>query len=132
MSENKKNMTHNEIDSSNKEVTLQAFLSMIKEQRIIISVATTIVFLFFAVDFFISPKQYESNVLIQVQNKANNLGDFESLPKVFDNSAAPSDVQRALIYSRFILEPVINKMNLNISAAPHYFPIIGKYIQTQN
>ena len=35
--------------------------------------------------------------------------------------------QIALIKSRFILEPVINNLGLNIHIQPHYFPIIGEW-----
>ena len=102
-------------------------LSLYEDKWMILIIAV-IVFCFSAAYLLVKPYQYESNVLIQIENKAGNLGEFDSLPKLFDMKASPSDVQKALIDSRFVLEPVVERLNLNISIQPHYFPFIGAFI----
>ena len=44
------------------------------------------------------------------------------------SKASPAQVQQALLKSRFVLEPLITGVGLNISARPKYFPLIGAYM----
>ncbi len=110
------------------EIDLRSFLLLLNENKLLIALVSGVLFCCSLLYFYLKPRQYESNALIQVENKANNLGEFDSLPKLFDVSASPSDIQKALMDSRFILEPVIEKLNLNITAKPHYFPVLGAFV----
>ncbi|MCL5260303.1 MAG: polysaccharide biosynthesis tyrosine autokinase [Gammaproteobacteria bacterium] len=78
------------------------------------------------------PPLYQTNALIQVNNKAEGMSGFmQSLSSSLTGStsgAMPSQIEIALINSRFILEPTIEALDLNIQAYPKYFPIIGGFI----
>lgn len=72
---------------------------------------------------------YSSNILIQVDNK--NSGLFSSdkdIPGLFGSKpTSVAEVQSALIKSRYVLEPVIERLKLDISVAPVRFPIFGDW-----
>ena len=78
----------------------------------------------------IAPK-YQSSALIQVENKEQGLsGIFQNMPKMdgmfsSNSSALPSQIETALMRSRFILGPTIERLRLNIKIKPFYFPIFG-------
>ena len=76
------------------------------------------------------PPRYTSSALIQVDNQlgsANNiqqmLGNIGTFASGFQVS--PADIEIALIKSRFILQSVVEKLRLNLSISPYYFPLIG-------
>lgn len=102
-------------------------LTLAQDKKIILGIAFIVVFMGF-IWLLQQPTQYQSHLLIQVENKNGNLATFDGLSSLFDkhSSAAPSDIQKALINSSFILEPVVNQLNLDIEAMPRFFPIIGK------
>lgn len=112
----------------NREIDLRNLILSIFEDKWLIMLITGMFFGIGALYIMIKPAEYKSNALIQIENKSNNLGEFDSLPKLFDMKASPSDVQKALIDSRFVLEPVVEQLSLNISAEPHYLPIFGAFI----
>lgn len=76
----------------------------------------------------LTPK-YVSTALIQVDGQLGSANNMQQLignmgvPSV--DKASPAEIEIALIKSRFILQSVVNKLKLNISASPNYFPIIG-------
>lgn len=80
---------------------------------------------------FNTPPIYLSSALIQVDSQlgsANNMQQILSnaeTPFIANSQASPADIEIALIKSRFILQSVIEKLGLNITVKPHYFPLIG-------
>lgn len=97
-------------------------------------------FAFFAafIYTFNTPPRYLTNALIQVDSQlgsANNMQQILSsaeTPFMANSQASPADIEIALIKSRFILQSVIEKLGLNITVTPHYFPIIGFTIASRH
>lgn len=77
------------------------------------------------------PLKYNSSALIQIDEGAASSNNMQQLLNSMSSKyqqveqASIVNIETALIKSRFILEPVIEKLGLNISASPQYFPIIG-------
>lgn len=75
------------------------------------------------------PQQYESNALIQVENSSNEMqGVLQSLSisgSATSSQAMSSIVESSLLKSRFILQPTVESLGLNVRAEPQYFPILG-------
>lgn len=111
-----------------REIDLRNLALTIFEDKWLIILIAGIFFSIGALYLILKPAIYKSTALIQIENKANNLGEFDSLPKLFDMKASPSDIQKALIDSRFVLEPVVEQLSLNVSAEPKYFPLIGAFM----
>ncbi len=108
------------------EIDLQNIIQpLIAEKWLIISIML-IFFLMSVVYAVIKAPIYQANILLEVQGDQNNLDKIDSniLPLNSDESMAVSK-QIALIKSRYIIEPVIQNLALDIQIRPHYFPIIG-------
>lgn len=83
---------------------------------------------------FTTMPKYVSTALIQVDGQ---LGSANSMQQMLGNigitlsqsgQASPADIEIALIKSSFILQSVIDKLQMNIKVTPHYLPIIGASI----
>lgn len=79
------------------------------------------------------PPQYQAEILLQIQNNQSGLGgnltqDIHYLLNDKESTKiSPTEVQKALIASRFILQPVIQKLHLNIKVKPHYMPFLSAF-----
>ena len=74
---------------------------------------------------------YSSSILLQVEDRNSS---FLALDKnsfsssLFSaQSASPAEIQTALIESRYILEPVIQQLHLDMDVTPVYFPFFGQW-----
>ena len=61
-----------------REIDLRSLLLSIYEDKWLIMIITGIIFCFTAGYLLLKPYRYESNVLIQIENKSTNLGQFDS------------------------------------------------------
>ena len=73
---------------------------------------------------------YLSSALIQVNDQESSESVLSSLAmgSQMMRKASATQIQTALMHSRYILGPVTETMNLNVNITPHYLPIIGKAI----
>jgi len=79
--------------------------------------------------------QYQATLLMQVVNNQHSpVGMISNLSSHFNlgSSEDPSAMQVALIRSRFILNPVIKSLGIDISALPKEMPIIGHFFPDKN
>lgn len=74
---------------------------------------------------------YQASALLQVNDQVSSESVLSSISKISGgvSQASPTEIQMALIHSRFILDPVTKGLHLNINTSPITFPIIGKFIQ---
>jgi len=101
--------------------------ALLAEKWLILGV-TVIVFLFGLFCAALRVPSYQTNVLVQVENKNMGMGSFGGGSLATMNSGPNSaDVQIALIKSRFVLSSVIEKLGLDVSVQPRYFPHIGAW-----
>lgn len=73
--------------------------------------------------------QYRTTALLQVSSQSSNhfnnvLGNIGFK----NNQASPTEVELALLRTRYILEPVIKENNLHLIVRPRYFPIFGGWM----
>jgi tyrosine-protein kinase Etk/Wzc len=107
------------------------FFKLLENKWIIILSITLALALGMLYTFNKVPK-YISTALIQVDSQ---LGSANNMQQLLGNMgisisplerASPAEIEIALIKSRFILQSVVDKLNLNIAVTPHYFPVIGR------
>ena len=116
----------NHMSKFSDEIDLNNFIQpLLAEKWLVISV-TLIIFLISVVYSIVKAPIYQANVLLEVQ------GDQSSLDKIGSNllplnSDESRDVNKqiALIKSRYIIEPVIQNLALDIQIKPNYFPVFG-------
>lgn len=112
---------------------LRAIFLYLKEKIKFVAIVTFAVFAIVTLVALTMLPKYSSTALIQVDNTptassglSQALGDFSSmLMQTNAGVATPAEIQEALISSRFILEPTIEKLGLNISVSPHHFLSLG-------
>lgn len=78
---------------------------------------------------FLAPPVYEANSLIQIQQQQTPLsGDASSsLLSMFLPNAAPTDAEIQIMESRSVLQPVVDKLGLNIGINPRLVPLIWHF-----
>lgn len=117
------NMTSQELDFGE-------IIPLIRTNKILLFILMAVSLLISCVYILNTPPQYESTALIQVENRSNGMGNVLqdiSLPfsSGIASSASESQIEKALLSSRFILQPTIESLGLNITISPKYFPIFG-------
>ncbi len=113
---------------------IKFILSKLMRQKWLILGFTLISSLIGAFYVFTTMPRYVSTALIQVDGQ---LGSANSMQQMLGNigitlsqngQASPADIEIALIKSSFILQSVIEKLQMNVKVTPHYLPIIGASI----
>lgn len=120
---------------SEEELDIHELFLILKEHRIFVAIVILCCLLVASIYCLRIPPRYETSALIQVNNKSEGMGGMlEGLDSSISaamgrtTGASPAQIESALIGSRFILEPTINKLGLDIHVTPHYFPIFGFYL----
>lgn len=67
---------------------------------------------------------YESDALVQVEDKAKTLAGLQDLSAMFAE-ASPAETEIEIIRSRSLIGSVVNQLDLDFGAAPRRFPLIG-------
>jgi len=102
--------------------------SLLRAKKIILTCVLTC-FLCSLLYVFIKTPLYQADILIQVQDKQNGLASnlTQDIANLMNANAqiSPVDVQKSLITSRFILDPVIQNLGLDVIVQPHYMPILN-------
>ena len=107
------------------------FFKLYENKWLILAVSLIALTLGMLYNFNKVPK-YVSTALIQVDSQ---LGSANNMQQLLGNMgislsplerASPAEIEIALIKSRFILQSVVDKLNLNIAVTPRYFPILGR------
>lgn len=80
------------------------------------------------------PAIYAPSALIQVNSQSSsnsfalNSSAASTLGLGGGGQASQDQVEMALMHSSYILQPVVQKLNLDVSIRPKYFPLIGSYV----
>lgn len=117
------------------EIDLHEVMGIIAAHKIFILAVTFFVFIVASlVVINIAPK-YKTTALLQIANHADAIDINGTLQGVSglnvllnQGGTKPSDIQSALMRSRFILQPVIDRNHLNIVILPRYFPVLGALV----
>ncbi|KIG08637.1 GNVR domain-containing protein [Caballeronia concitans] len=110
---------------------LSYYLDLVLSNKALILVTTAVVVLFGAVYLLIAPPTYESNLVIQVEDKSggssNLLGDLSSALQL--KAGAPAEME--IIKSRLVVSAAVDKLRLYIDARPDMLPVVGRWLQAR-
>lgn len=126
---------HPEISHHDMEIDLSRILHYLWEQKWLVLIVTSVMFALGV--FFASQQipQYQTDVLLQIQGKKQGNSMIGGISKKLDlatsgdNTAATHSV---LIQSRFILEPVIKTLGLDIEVYPYQSALMGWLFSPQH
>lgn len=109
------------------EIDLMALLGTLWDGRWVIVLVT---FLFTAGGVFyalIKVPVYQANALIQIESSKGGLPGMDEVSELFaSDSSAVTEIE--IIKSRRVLGSVVDTLNLDIVAEPHYFPVVGEAV----
>lgn len=118
----------------NDEIQLGELIAILKSRKWFIVSVMAVVFIIACIYAINIPPKFEASALIQVDNKTEGMAQMlqnldPSISSILGRSsgAMPSEIETALLSSRFILQPTIERLHLNITVRPNYFPIIGAW-----
>lgn len=112
------------------EIDLSEIFGVLREGWQLIAIVAACVLLLGATYAFLGTPVYRADAVIQVDDDSgtgsinDKLGDLASL---FQNKAT-ADAEIELIRSRMVVGETVNRLHLDVSARPHYFPLIGKAV----
>lgn len=117
-------------------VNLREIFLLLNSKKKFIALVMAIMLLFSILHTLKVTPVYQTTALIQIDNKAEGMSSMlSSLDSSLGSfiggsrgSAIPSEIESALIKSRYILQPVIESLGLNIVVRPKYFPVFGSYV----
>jgi tyrosine-protein kinase Etk/Wzc len=120
-----------DVVSTGDELRLSDYLAAILGSWRIIALVTLVVVALGTAYAFIASPVYRADAMIQVTesnpgNNANNnnANAVQTVSQMFDaKSTTAAEIE--LLRSRLVVEDTVNKLHLDISARPRYFPIVG-------
>lgn len=119
--------------SGTNEFDLRGLLyDLLNHKRIIITFAAIAV-LIGSIYAVLKVPQFQSDIILKVEGKRDSgFGFISSKFSQGSDVDESASVQSALIRSRYILDPVIVKLGLDINAFPYRLPIIGRFFENKN
>lgn len=97
--------------------------------RWLIGLVTAVCLLFGSLYAYIKVPLYSSEILLQLEESGSMMSFDKNLSPssmLGSRRASAAEVQTALIKSRYILEPTVQRLGLDLVIMPKYFPIIGR------
>jgi tyrosine-protein kinase Etk/Wzc len=116
--------------SAGDEIHLSEIVAVMREHRLMIALVTAVVLVLGAAYALFGTPVYRADALIQVDDDSGTdninqkLGDLASLFQ----SKATADAEIELVRSRMVIGKAVRSLHLDISAKPHYFPVVGAWI----
>ncbi len=107
--------------------TLRSYLETVLDARWLI-LATTLSFAIIgALYFLFATPVYQSDALVQVEEKKSSLAGLEDLSSMF-SSQSPADTEIEILRSRMLVGSVVDDLRLDILAEPRFLPLLGRGI----
>jgi tyrosine-protein kinase Etk/Wzc len=117
----------------NDDVSLSRYFDVLIANRWLVAAIAGSVLALGAAYAFIAPPVYQADILVQVENAVTNttpkspLGDVSSM---FDVKTEPT-AEMEILQSRMVVGKAVDNLNLDVSAQPKRFPLIGEWLGRQ-
>ncbi|MCE5333231.1 MAG: polysaccharide biosynthesis tyrosine autokinase [Desulfobacteraceae bacterium] len=113
------------VDSFESENFLREKVTFFLQNRLTILAVTLLVFLAGVSYAFLATPIYRSDAIIQVEKREGKLKGISELSDLLNSSNNSTDAEIAILSSRAVLGQVVKELNLELSATPVRFPVIG-------
>lgn len=116
------------------ELDLAGAIDVLVSQRWLIGVVTAACFGAGALYAFLAPRQYQADIMVQVEDSpdasaaSNVLGDVSSLFDVKSSAAAEAQI----LASRLVVTRAVDALRSYISVQPKRFPVVGEFASRFN
>lgn len=121
------NAPYNQLTDNSDEIDLLALVGTLIDYRWLI-VSVTGVFAIVGIAYaLLATPVYRANALVQVEEKSSGVAGLEEMSDLFSQqSQAVTEIE--IIKSRMVVGRAVDKLKLDITAEPRYFPFIGRFI----
>ncbi len=109
------------------EIDLGEILATLIDNKWLIITATTIAFLLGIAKALLDTPIYKADAMLQVEESTQPLGALDPLAELIENKV-PVEAEIEIIKSRMVLGAAVETLNMEITAQPKFFPLIGKAI----
>lgn len=111
------------------EISLRQWLNLFWSGRWTILLVASVVFVLALAYCLLAAPTYQADGLVQVeQNSGKTSGaaqQFGELSSMLFGTPVETQAEIQILHSRMILDQIIDKLNLEVSAVPKFFPVIG-------
>jgi tyrosine-protein kinase Etk/Wzc len=111
-------------EPESEEVSLREYLDILIAGRWILAGAVVVAVAFGTAYALFAPPVYQSDALLQVEDKKPGAGFLGDLSGMF-NEASPAETEIEILKSRAIVGAVVRELRLEIVARPKRFPLVG-------
>lgn len=128
MDSSKKNQVNqNNVSTDNDEIDLLALLNLLMSGKWVIIGAALFCTVIGVVYVLLASPVYQSNAIVQVEQKEGAVGNLDSLSQVLNGGGgSESATEIELLKSRSVVGSAVDKLKLDIVAKPVYFPVFGR------
>src|SRR5699024_4314282 len=109
------------------EIDLRELLGLLWDKRWLIVVVTLCSGLISVAYALLVTPIYQADAMVQVEPEPSFPG-LDSLAAMVSDTAPAADAEIALMKSRMVVGQVVDKLQLDISVAPHRLPVVGNFI----
>lgn len=106
-------------------VSISELVDVVRGGKWIISALTAGVLVLAVLYAFLAPSVYQANALIQIQLQSQTPTSSSDILSALLPIAAPADTEIAIMTSRAVLQPTVDREHLNIKVGSGGAPIIG-------
>jgi tyrosine-protein kinase Etk/Wzc len=111
------------------DVSLADFLVVITEGKWIIALTAAFTMALGVLYALLATPVYRTDVLVQVEEKSSGTG-LDAISALF-SEASPTEAEIEILRSRALVGSVVDELQLDLSAAPRYFPVVGRAIASR-
>ena len=110
------------------EIDLAAILSIILDNKWLITAITIVCFLLAVAYGIFSTPIYSANTLIQVEQNQNNNNNVMTEMAILFDTGSPVSAEIEILRSRMVVGETVDRLQIHNHAAPDYIPIIGQWL----
>lgn len=110
------------------EIDLRQLFDLLRSGKWTIAAITVAAILLGTLYVLLIPPTYEADGLVQVEEdqKSGSASSLSDISSLLLGTPVQTEAEIQVLQSRMVLDQVIEKMNLLVSASPHAFPLIGR------
>ena len=114
--------------SDGDQISLREIFDLLRAGRWTIAIVASVVLFFGLCIVFLVPPSFVATGVVQIDDQGKTSAatqEFQALPTFLSGALLQTEGELQILVTRLVLDPVIERMNLEVVAYPRHLPIIG-------
>ena len=114
--------------SDGDQISLREIFDLLRSGRWTIAIVASVVLFFGLCIVFLVPPSFVATGVVQIDDPGKSAAaspELAALPTFLSGALLQTEGELQILMTRLVLDPVIERMNLEVVAFPRHFPIIG-------